>query len=74
MTFLTGEKLAAKLKEIRMLNKTSPMFNAFRGIGGRRSSFRQKPQNYKAAGSGEQECFRRRNGGFYDVRKRSMFP
>lgn len=75
VTMLMGAALAAMLGKHRMDNKMGSLFfDSFRGVG-RKSSLRRKPQSIgKTPGSGNQECFRRRNGGFYDVRKRSIFP
>lgn len=77
MGFLTGMKLAAAMAAARMNNSVRALSihsDIFRGIY-QPSSLRRKRQSIgKNPGSGEQECFRRRNGGFYDVRKRSMFP
>jgi hypothetical protein len=77
MAFLTGLKLAAAMAAARMANTIGGLSihsTAFRGVY-RKSSLRNRSTNkYSTPGSGQQECFRRRNGGFYDVRKRSMFP
>lgn len=76
MGFLTGAKLAMAMAMARMANATGTLSihsNAFRGVV-RKSSLRMRSQNSHHTGNGEQEMFRRRNGGFYDVRKRSVFP
>lgn len=73
MEFLTGAELAQKLKQLRLSNGMSALMSGFRGIG-QKSSLRRKRQNGFVAGSGEQECYRRRIGGFYAERKRDAFP
>lgn len=77
MAFLTGAKLASHLAMLRMQNKlgTISAFNVFHGIG-RKSSLRRRHQNAtygERPGSGEQECYRRKIGGFYGVRKHEIF-
>jgi len=64
MAFLTGTELS---------NDMSALMSGFRGVG-QKSSLRRKRQNGWIAGNGEQECYRRRIGGFYAERKRDAFP
>jgi hypothetical protein len=73
---LMGAALAAMLKGMRMGNGMGQVFfDSFRGIY-RPSSLRRRHQNasYGAIpGGGEQECYRRLNGGFYTERKHDIF-
>lgn len=74
MGFVTGIKLAQALATLRMSNKmVGTMYDSWRGLGGQRSSLRPRPQQYRGTSQGEQECYRRRVGGFYKERKHDVF-